>query len=149
MQPDQSRNDREILNFDISRAQGSVDKRNVIPDFAVVRDVTAAHEKTVVPDHGRRTGGGADVSGKTFAEGITVADVEITYGRGIERVILRCLTERCKGENRIVFADRGIAVDVALGDQPRAGADFHMGTDITKRTDFDAVFEYRAVHDNA
>ena len=91
---------------------------------------------------------GTGVHGAAFAENVAVADVEIGGGTGFDGVILCRLTESGKGVDDIFFTQSGITVDIAMSDKTGAITDFHIGTDVTERTDFDTVADDRTISDN-
>ena len=111
-------------------------------------DVGGVHEHAVIADDGFTVRLGAGVDGAPFAEDVVVADLEIGFRPGNDRVILRRLPERREGVDHIAGAERGVAVDIAVTDQPGAGSDGDVGADIAEGTDFHAVIEDGAVCDD-
>jgi hypothetical protein len=86
----------------------------MVSDFAVVGDVAGRHEEAIVTDDGFGTGFGSAVNGGCFAENVAVADFDVAYGTGFNGVVLSDLTYSGKGVEDIVFAEGGVAVDVAM-----------------------------------
>ena len=137
-----------VLNFRVTAGDGTVDINHMVADFAVVGDVAGRHEKAVVSDNGFGSRFGSAVDGGAFAENVAVADFNIGSGALFHSVVLGGLTDGGEGVKHIVFAEGGVTVNVALGDQPGAGADFYIGSDIAKRTDFHTVTKDGTIHDN-
>ena len=145
----QTGKDHIICDFSVSAGNSAVDIDDMVAYFAVMGDMAGGHEQAVAADDGLGSGLGAAVYGGAFPENIAVADFDIGGSTRFNCVILSGLSDGGKGMQGIVFADGGIAIDVALGDKSGTGTDFHIWSDIAERSDFHAFSENGTVHDNA
>ena len=127
------------MDFAVTADYGGVDEVDIVADFAVMGDVTAGHEHIVAADFRGSFRQSSGVHGAAFAENVVISDIEIGFRSGDNGMILCRLTESGERMDDIVCTERGVAVDVAVGDQAGVFTDSDIGTHIAEGTDFNAV----------
>ena len=148
MNPDQTGNQCVVVNLAVTGGSSEPNVDHVVPDLAVVGDMGRIHEHVVIADPGGGVRLGAGVDRAPFPEDVVAADLQIGDGAGFDRVVLGRLAERSERGNHIALAERGVSVDVAVADQPAAGADPDIRPDVAEGADFNAVVDHRAFGDD-
>src|SRR4051794_31361690 len=130
-------------------------KHNVVPDDAVVPDMTAIHEVAAIANSSYPAAGhAAGIHRDLLSHRAAVADLQPAEFAAIAQGLRRC-PQRDEWVNRAVIADRGLSRDMHVRHQPAVVADDNVGTDdavgtyIGTLADDSAVFNARGGIDTA
>ena len=105
----------------------------MVTDDAVVSDVRVAEEEVVIADRGGGVWRGGAVDGCVFAEGVSIANNEISWFAFVFQ-ILRQLANRSEWKEQVIFADAGVSIDHDMGFKNGVIAQTHVITDDAIRT---------------
>ena len=124
-----------VADSDVAGQQDVVGEHDIVADFAIVSDMRADHQKAAVADLGDAAAIlGAGVHGDVFADIAVGADHEPRRPAAIVHR-LRRRAERGERADDGARADRGMAGEIDVRQQPAAVADRHMRADGAIRTD--------------
>ena len=116
-----------------------VDENDVVADLAVMRDMGANHQETMIADSGDHTAAlGAGVDGHMLADRIVMADLE---RRGFTLVfqILRLEADRGEREDSRPLADRRAPIDDDMRLKTDPGAEHDILADHAIGADLDVI----------
>ena len=138
----QPADDCPFLDRDVPPQGGVVDHDDVIADLAVMGDMGADHEQTVVADAGHHAAPfGARVHGHVFPNNVVAADFQARR-LAVVFLVLGLVADGGKGKYPGVGTDGGAAADHDMGDQLDAVAEFDLGAYCGIRADGNVLADF-------
>jgi hypothetical protein len=99
-----------IVHAHVTGQQTIIRDDDVVPDRAIVANVSACHEKIFVADIGGATLRTTPVNSAVFANDIVVSDLNLRFSFRRERKVLRRRANNGAMSNKIARADRDISL---------------------------------------
>jgi hypothetical protein len=136
-----------IVHAHVTGQQTIIRDDNVVPERAIVANVSACHEKIVVADFGGAALRTASMNRAVFANDIVVSDLDLRFSFRRERKVLRRRANNGAMSNKIARADRDIslydnvrlhdcvATDNGLWPDYREWTDLDIGSDLSTGID--------------
>jgi hypothetical protein len=116
----------------------------VVPDLAIVRDVSVVHQQHMIAyTRNHPAAGSAAMNRRELADTVVVTDFQ-TRSFALILQILRVGTNGGKLEDPIASSDGGLALDYGIGTDYGLGSDADVGANDGTGTDADAGIEFRA-----
>ena len=139
----------EIADLAMASQHHVVGENNTLANAAIMRDVGVGQEhRARANDRFRAAARGAGVHRHAFANEAILTDREADRLAAIFEV-LRRMPDRGEGKDRRARADRGVAGQSHMGDEPYAVAKLRLRSNMAKRPDLDARPEPGAVFDDS
>jgi len=134
MNHDAARNERLILDFDVARNKSAAGNHGVVPDLAVMRDVTGGHDVIAIADscHGFRLRAARDRV--VFADLVIAPDAQVTP-MAFEVLVQWISTQHGSGGDFIAVPKRGPAFDEDVGFEQAVRSDLHILLDHAELAD--------------
>ena len=140
--------DGEVADLHMACEHHVVGQDDALADPAVVGDMRVGQKHAARPDARLRAAAlGARIHGHVLADQAVLADHEPDRLAAVFQ-ILRLVADGGEGKNARARADRRVAGEADVRDEPDPVAERHLRPDMAERSDLDAGAERRAILDD-